>query len=138
MFGPDGGDGGDGCDGGDGRATAPGAVGGARERRGLAANAAAYALDALAARRAAGSGFAEASLGVSYVEVFGQTTTDLLSDAPICANRGANERVGHRCARDGPAGCDFSESEREKSEEGDLNLPQVRARRPAGCEFSEI
>eukprot|EP00746_Dinoflagellata_sp_MGD_P000051 gnl/MRDRNA2_/MRDRNA2_100093_c0_seq1.p1 gnl/MRDRNA2_/MRDRNA2_100093_c0~~gnl/MRDRNA2_/MRDRNA2_100093_c0_seq1.p1 ORF type:complete len:713 (-),score=137.86 gnl/MRDRNA2_/MRDRNA2_100093_c0_seq1:165-2303(-) len=69
-----------------------------KEQRGLAGNVADFILEAVEQRRVTGF---EVSLGVSYVEVFGQETSDLLSDKPVGQNRGANQRIGHRIVLDG-------------------------------------
>jgi kinesin family protein 5 len=68
------------------------------EDYGLSANLAGFIFDAVDARGRRGI---DISLGMSYVEVFGNETTDLLSDKPIGANRGANQRVGHRYVLEG-------------------------------------
>lgn len=67
-------------------------------QRGLAGNVSDFILAAVDDRQAAGF---SVSLAVSYVEVFGQETFDLLSDNPIGKNRGANQRIGHRIVLDG-------------------------------------
>lgn len=69
-----------------------------KEQRGLAGNVADFLLEAIEHRMTAGF---EVSLGVSYVQVFGQETSDLLSDKPVGQNRGANQRIGHRIVLDG-------------------------------------
>jgi kinesin family protein 5 len=70
----------------------------APEDAGLSARLAEFICEAVDAKGRRGL---ETSLGMSYVEVFGNETTDLLSDKPIGANRGANQRVGHRYVLEG-------------------------------------
>jgi len=68
------------------------------EDHGLSGRLAEFIFDAVDSRDRRGINM---SLGMSYVEVFGNETTDLLSDKPIGANRGANQRVGHRYVLEG-------------------------------------
>jgi kinesin family protein 5 len=68
------------------------------ENQGLSARLAEFICNSVDSKDRSGM---DVSLGMSYVEVFGNETTDLLSDKPIGANRGANQRVGHRYVLEG-------------------------------------
>lgn len=68
------------------------------EQRGLAPRVAEAVLHALAERRRAGF---HVELGVSYVEIFGEEVTNLLSDVPANVHRGAAARLAHRHVLEG-------------------------------------
>ena len=63
-------------------------------QRGLAGNVADFILNGVEERRRT-PGF-HCSLAVSFVEVFGQDVSDLLSDKSIGVNKSQMKRMGHR------------------------------------------
>jgi len=75
----------------------PGAVEGSAEG-GLAGRVSSEVIDVVERRRTAGI---QVTLDASYVEVFGNEISDLLSDEAVGAHRGANQRMGHRYALNG-------------------------------------
>ena len=64
------------------------------DKRGLAGNVADFVLRGVEARNTR-PGF-RCDLGISFVEVFGQDVSDLLSDKPIGVNKSQMQRMGHR------------------------------------------